>query len=180
NELYKILEEESKSEKLIKIRRTLYKDVATYIKMIKANTERNDHDVVSKLIMRERELIIDLVERLLRLRINKIIHSMSEVEYVHLTPEEKYIVESINLSVKKYEKIKRAIWNGQPSVLEFIAEKMASKYTVVRFLQPSPPIVGTDLTKYGPFQKEDVAVLPSDNAWPLIKRGIAVELWDID
>ncbi|MEM2210581.1 MAG: hypothetical protein QXK35_02065 [Nitrososphaerales archaeon] len=180
NELYKLLDEELKAERLMKIRRDLYKDVAAYIKKIKVDAEREDRDVISRLMAKERELIMDLVERLLELRISKITRSIGEVEYSYLTPEEKYISESINLSLKRYDKIKRAIWNGQPSILESIMEKMASKYTVVRFLQPSPPMVGTDLAKYGPFQKEDVAVLPSDNAWFLIKRGLAVELWDIE
>ena len=31
-------------------------------------------------------------------------------------------------------------------------------------------------SKYGPFKKEDVSILPLDNAKPLLKQGITQEL----
>ncbi|MBD3207130.1 hypothetical protein GF319_12415 [Candidatus Bathyarchaeota archaeon] len=44
---------------------------------------------------------------------------------------------------------------------------------VVRFLQPLPAIMGIDMKAYGPFDKEDVASIPLENALNLIRRGIA-------
>lgn len=43
---------------------------------------------------------------------------------------------------------------------------------LVRFLQPLPAIMGIDMKAYGPFQPEDLATIPAQNAENLIKRGI--------
>ncbi len=47
---------------------------------------------------------------------------------------------------------------------------------VVRFVKEVPSIIGVDLKTHGPFLKEDVAVLPYDNAENLIRQGAAVEI----
>ncbi len=44
---------------------------------------------------------------------------------------------------------------------------------LVRFLQPLPAIMGIDMKAYGPFQPEELATIPAQNAENLIKRGIA-------
>ena len=41
-------------------------------------------------------------------------------------------------------------------------------YTLLRFLKKTPPLVGIDLLNYGPFEKEDIAYIPSQNAKILI------------
>ncbi len=43
----------------------------------------------------------------------------------------------------------------------------------LRFLKPVPAIVGIDMKSYGPFQVEDVASVPSENARVLVKQGYA-------
>jgi len=47
------------------------------------------------------------------------------------------------------------------------------KYTLVRFLKNTPPLVGVDLINYGPFEKEDIANLPQKNAKILIIEDFA-------
>ena len=47
---------------------------------------------------------------------------------------------------------------------------------VLRFLKPLPAIMGIDLKAYGPFDAEDVASIPRENALNLIRRGIAKEV----
>ena len=44
---------------------------------------------------------------------------------------------------------------------------------LVRFQQPLPAIMGMDMKAYGPFQPEELATIPAQNAENLIKRGIA-------
>jgi DNA replication factor GINS len=36
--------------------------------------------------------------------------------------------------------------------------------------------IGVNMTRYGPYQEEDVAMLPFENARSLIENGIAVQL----
>jgi len=53
---------------------------------------------------------------------------------------------------------------------------MRSKQIVVRFLKPREAFIGVDTSKYGPFQQEDVASLPFENARSIIEGGGAVEV----
>ena len=46
-------------------------------------------------------------------------------------------------------------------------------YTLIRFNEPSPPLVGIDLINYGPFQVNDIANMPYKNAKILIYEKIA-------
>jgi len=46
----------------------------------------------------------------------------------------------------------------------------------LRFVKEIPAIVGSDMKTYGPFEPEDIATLPLENARILIKQGVAVEV----
>jgi DNA replication initiation complex subunit (GINS family) len=50
------------------------------------------------------------------------------------------------------------------------------KRILVRFLKAIPAIIGPDMKAYGPFNEEDVASLPAENAEVLLKRGVAMEV----
>ena len=52
-------------------------------------------------------------------------------------------------------------------------EEKDTELVLVRFLQPLPAIMGIDMKAYGPFQPEELATIPRQNAENLIKRGIA-------
>jgi len=47
---------------------------------------------------------------------------------------------------------------------------------MLRFIKEIPVIVGADLKTYGPFQIEDVAALPIENARVLVRQGVATEI----
>ena len=51
-----------------------------------------------------------------------------------------------------------------------------SPLILLRVLQPIPKLVGVDLDEYGPFQPEDIVLLPRENALVLISRGAASEV----
>lgn len=50
------------------------------------------------------------------------------------------------------------------------------KYTLIRFNNSSPPLVGIDGINYGPFQENDIANMPQQNAKILIFEKIAEEI----
>jgi DNA replication initiation complex subunit (GINS family) len=52
-------------------------------------------------------------------------------------------------------------------------EEKDTEQVLVRFLQPLPAIMGIDMKAYGPFQPEELATIPRQNAENLIKRGVA-------
>ncbi len=49
-------------------------------------------------------------------------------------------------------------------------------YTLIRFNEPSPPLVGIDLINYGPFQANDITNMPYKNAKILIYEKIAEKI----
>ncbi len=49
-------------------------------------------------------------------------------------------------------------------------------FTLIRFLRATPPLVGVDLINYGPFEKEDIANLPQENAKILIIEKFAEKI----
>ena len=61
-------------------------------------------------------------------------------------------------------------------MLESISARMRAKQIVVRFLRPTEAFVGVDMNKYGPFQQEDVASLPFENARSILEAGGALEV----
>ncbi|MCP8308187.1 MAG: hypothetical protein H3Z54_05765 [archaeon] len=174
NRIYELIELESKSDKLVKIPKNFYKEVATYMKKILNGIDQNEKSIVSNLALKERELIERLTSRLIELRIKKASH-LNDTD--NLTSEERYVIEPLSLFDRRWKKVGLAIKKGQPSKLDAISEELSSRFTIVRFLQPTPSIIGIDLKKYGPFNKEDVAIIPSENAKPLIKQNIVSEIW---
>jgi DNA replication factor GINS len=97
------------------------------------------------------------------------------LDYSKLTDEEKYILDSKRESNKRIDEVIAALVKGRPKVLESISARMRSKQIVVRFLKPIEAFVGIDMNKYGPYEQEDVATLPFENARSIIDGGGAIE-----
>ena len=53
-------------------------------------------------------------------------------------------------------------------------------YVMVRFLKDVPSFVGIDLKVWGPFKKEDIAVIPYENAKALVKAGVVEEVKQVE
>ncbi len=177
NKLSELLQDEKKTDQLTKIPKTIYRDTARHIRSFRSSLKQQREDLPGRIAAKERELIVRLVQRLLESRLTKVLEGGGEISTENLTSEEKYVFDPIESSRKRMKRIVAAIGDGQTSVLEFASKIVASRYTVVRFLQPLPATMGTDLVKYGPFHAEDVAMLPAENAKPLIKQGIVEEIW---
>jgi DNA replication initiation complex subunit (GINS family) len=164
NRIYNCIEDELKSEKLYKIPKTTYQDIASYIKTTSNLADKNERNLTSNLVRGEKDLLTRLAIRLLEIRLAKISSNIDEeANGVNLTPEEKYLIEPSLASRKRFAKLR-------------ISNKVSSKYVVVRFKEPVSSLIGVDLAKYGPFKNDDVSVLPLDNAKPLLKQGIVQEL----
>jgi DNA replication factor GINS len=101
---------------------------------------------------------------------------ITEIDYSKLTDEEKYIFDGEKESGKRRTAILTAILKGRSKVLESISGKIRSRQIVVRFIKPMEQFMGINMTKYGPFQEEDVAVIPFENARSFIDNGVAVEI----
>jgi DNA replication factor GINS len=126
-----------------------------------------------------RDRMVDLLATSARLlmesRLHKM-HSLERLDYSKLTDEEKYVLDGRRESESRAAEVIAATVKGRVKVLESISVKVRSRQIVVRFLQAMESFVGVDANKYGPFQREDVASLPFENARSIIEGGTAVEI----
>jgi DNA replication factor GINS len=126
-----------------------------------------------------RDRMVDLLATSARLlmesRLHKM-HSLERLDYSKLTDEEKYVLDGRRESESRAAEVIAAAVKGRVKVLESISVKVRSRQIVVRFLQPMESFVGVDANKYGPFQREDIASLPFENARSIIESGAAVEI----
>ncbi|MEW5840668.1 MAG: hypothetical protein AB1753_06655 [Thermoproteota archaeon] len=98
------------------------------------------------------------------------------LDYSKLTDEEKYVLDGQAESASRMEQVVSATAKGRPKVLESISSRIRSKQIVVRFVRPMEQFIGVDMYRYGPFQEEDVATLPLENARSFIETGVAVQV----
>lgn len=127
-----------------------------------------------------RDRMVDLLATSARLLMESRLHKMhstgERLDYSKLTDEEKYVLDGRRESESRAAEVIAATVKGRVKVLESISVKVRSRQIVVRFLQPMESFVGVDANKYGPFQREDIASLPFENARSIIEGGTAVEI----
>lgn len=127
-----------------------------------------------------RDRMVDLLATSARLLMESRLHKMhstgERLDYSKLTDEEKYVLDGRRESESRAAEVIAATVKGRVKVLESISVKVRSRQIVVRFLQPMASFVGVDANKYGPFQREDIASLPFENARSIIEGGTAVEI----
>ncbi len=142
----------------------------------------------AKLVEIERTNAERMLTEVTQIRLRKIVTAEVEgapVETVNMIPEERRLQAELRRLLAAYTQgMKQPLIDVQtptepprqapPPPKPFqIPEKASLSYTVVRFIQPLPAIMGTDMKTYGPFAAEDVASLPAQNAENLIRKGIA-------
>ncbi|MGE5781698.1 MAG: hypothetical protein ACM31J_02440 [Nitrososphaerales archaeon] len=175
---YNILLKEVQNPTLQEIPYDIYQKIAGSINNLKIN----EYETQEKLIViKMSEMFSDISSLLLQIRLEKI-HELEktqvfEIDYSKISDEEKYILDGEHQSRKRLHEIFSLINNGQPKVLEKISERIKQKRVLIRFMKPMEQFVGVDMAKYGPFNCEDVANLPLENAISLINNKIASEIF---
>ena len=129
------------------------------------------------------ELIIminKLTSLLFILRCKKIFNSSKSspesFEYSNLTDEEKYVFFGNREREKRIDVILKMLLDGKPKTLEKIVSSINENFVIVRFLDSMDQFVGVNMNKYGPFKKDDVAILPFENARSILEANKAVEI----
>ncbi|MDG6939109.1 MAG: hypothetical protein JRN39_01745 [Nitrososphaerota archaeon] len=176
--LQKNLEEELTTEKMSEIDPELYKAVVVRIREIRESMGNGDSQMVNSLLEKEISLFYGLAADLLHVRLHKFLdRAIRGKNDISLTPEERYMGEPLYDSVKRLLRITEALHEGHPSVLEESSDSCSVKYIAVRFAETVPRMAGVDMKEYGPYVPEDLAIIPMDNAKPLLEHGQAVEAW---
>ncbi|MDG6997632.1 MAG: hypothetical protein JRN15_00795 [Nitrososphaerota archaeon] len=176
DKLNRLLEDENRSKDLLKINPNTYRDIVAHIKTIRSESSEKEKSLVSELSLAERKILFEIARRLIELRISKFTQ-YPDMDTTNLTPEERYIAEPLIQSRKRTDRIGQAIFNGQVAEIDHASESVKQKYVIARFIQPYAAVSGTDLGTYGPFEPEDVAILPIENAKNLAKIGIISRDW---
>ena len=183
-DVYNLLVTEIQIPTLQSIPLDTYQNIANLLGNIKGQgyegIEAKIRDRMVETISKSAQLLLECRHQKLKEYQHEILSSSSSaataVDYSKLTDEEKYILDGEKESGKRKNAIIAATINGRPKVMESISTKIRSKQIVVRFIKSMEQFVGVDMTKYGPFQEEDVAVLPFENARSFIEKGVAIEI----
>lgn len=122
-------------------------------------------------------------EKLLYQNLVSSIKGYQKVKAISQYDDEKYIKVEMKLGIKPKEIteiVKLETSNEEmepvPTEITIKPKRELVALTLLRFLKKTPPLVGIDLLNYGPFEKEDVAYIPSQNAKILIIEKFAEEM----
>ena len=90
----------------------------------------------------------------------------------------KQSIESVKMIEAEQDAVEETI---APTEIEQKLDKSAEKgidyhYTLIRFINKAPPLVGLDLKSYGPFEENDIANIPFQNAIILINEKYAEKI----
>jgi len=172
-EVCELLKKEIKTPSLQSIEPDTYQKIATALGNLKGQGYEGAEAKI-------RDHMADLLENSARLLIqarqNKIRAGNEPLDYSKLTDEEKYILDGERESHNRVNMVVAATMMGRPKVLESISARVRARQVVVRFIKPMVQFIGVDMSKYGPFQPEDVATFPFENARSMIESGIAIEI----
>lgn len=183
--IMELLKKETQIPKIQGISPNIYKKIAQLIKELSIQKyEGLELDVHHELI----RLLVLSTKSLIELRTRKLLEnsngnlsstSLSTDDYSKLTDEEKYIFEEERKVSQRKNLIKQSLIDGNVNNLDSISRIIRSKMIIIRFLESTDQFMGVDMAKYGPFIKEDVAILPFENARSLIERKVAAEINDL-
>lgn len=184
--ILELLKKERQIPKIQAISPDIYKQVAQLIKELSIQKyEGLESDVHNELI----RMLILSTESLIELRTRKLLEnsngklfsrpSLTTDDYSKLTDEEKYIFGEEQKVSQRKDLILQSLTAGNVNNLDSISNIIRSKMIIIRFLESIDPFMGVDMAKYGPFIKEDIAILPFENARSLIERKVAIEINDL-
>jgi len=177
DELYEAWKTEKENVEIQRLPKNFHAKIADYVKKIREERRMLDEKTTkAKLLKREFDNVKNMAEELFQLRYKKLREKALARETVPrevLTEEEEKLYGEILPLAEAYQTFLKDILKGRLSPIE---KEEKPKKTLLRFVQEIPAIIGSDMKTYGPFEPEDIATLPSENARILIKQGVAVEV----
>jgi DNA replication factor GINS len=183
--IMELLKKETQIPKIQGMSPDIYKKIAQMIKELSIQKYENleldvHHELIRLLVLSTKSLIELRTQKLLEnSNANLPYPSLSTDDYSKLTDEEKYIFEEERKVSQRKDLIIQSLIDGNVNNLDSISRIIRSKMIIIRFLESTDQFMGVDMAKYGPFIKEDVAILPFENARSLIERKVAVEINDL-
>jgi len=128
-------------------------------------------------------MVVKLTTLIFVLRCKKIFNSSKSqniFEYSNLTDEEKYVFFGNREREQRINIVIKMLLEGKSKTLEKIVSSINQNFVIIRFLDSMEQFVGVNMNKYGPYQRDDVAILPFENARSIIENNRAVEIRKVD
>jgi DNA replication factor GINS len=164
-----------------------YQNISNLVSLLKEQNEKENNETTEKISKEINSNLINLVVRLTTLifvlRCKKIFNSSKSqnmFEYSNLTDEEKYVFFGNREREQRINIILNMLLEGKSKTLEKIVSSINQNFVIIRFLDSMEQFVGVNMNKYGPYQRDDVAILPFENARSIIENNRAVEIRKVD
>ena len=190
--LHEAWSKEMQNKDLQNIPDDMLHEMKDYIATIN-KTPTDENTLAGQLTRTEKKYANQILRELIELRLKKIITlevNNQPIDAQSMTPEEQKLhsnfrhlltgfrqgsdlpeVTSIPVTPKPEPKKQVKTTRAKPAP-KLVIKPDEVTMILVRFLQPLPAIMGIDMKAYGPFQPEELATIPAQNAENLIKRGI--------
>ena len=164
-----------------------YQNISNLVSLLKEQNEKENNGAREKISKEINSNLINLVVRLTTLifvlRCKKIFNSSKSqnmFEYSNLTDEEKYVFFGNREREQRINIVLKMLLEGKSKTLEKIVSSINQNFVIIRFLDSMEQFVGVNMNKYGPYQRDDVAILPFENARSIIENNRAVEIHKVD
>lgn len=164
-----------------------YQNISNLVSLLKDQNEKENNVVTEKISKEISSNLINLVVKLTTLifilRCKKIFDSSKSqnmFEYSNLTDEEKYVFFGNREREQRINIVLKMLLEGKSKTLEKIVSSINQNFVIIRFLDSMEQFVGVNMNKYGPYQRDDVAILPFENARSIIENNKAVEIRKVD
>jgi len=160
-----------------------YQNISNLVSLLKDQNEKENNGATEKISKEISSNLINLVVKLTTLifvlRCKKIFDSSKSqnmFEYSNLTDEEKYVFFGNREREQRINIVLKMLLEGKSKTLEKIVSSINQNFVIIRFLDSMEQFVGVNMNKYGPYQRDDVAILPFENARSIIENKKAVEI----
>ena len=165
---------EIRNPELQPLRPGFYKDLASYVRRLREAQRNLDSKSLKAILMEEETSRLEkIVTALVDQRLEKLWSEAGRTQTLNLDASEKWVHQDFSDIHRHYQKFKEDLLLGrEPSN----TPSKQREILLIRFVRDVPSIIGVDLKTHGPYQREDVATLPYENAESLIRQGVAVEI----
>jgi DNA replication factor GINS len=174
DELFRTWKQELENNDLTGLPDDFYARAADYVRRLGEESRMLDKRTAkANLLRKETENAKRMIRELIHTRYRKLVKKAAEGKKVPpdvLTGEEERIFAGVYAFSDAFQVLMREVLQGRKPRVE---NRQEHKRDVLRFAGPVPAIIGADMKPYGPFQAEDVASLPVDNAKILVKQQLA-------
>jgi len=182
-----------------------YQQAFDYINNLKSNREEKIKFEIINSYKENFNFLLNDFSKIREIKLINAALALKEIDLSNLLEAERLFYQNLVSAIKGFEKVKvievieRAEYTKIEEILEvmhedvtqpqknevekILASRLDTKtevedfnYTIIKFLQKAPPLVGIDLINYGPFEKEDIANIPYKNAKILLTEKIAEKI----